>query len=255
MNRIAAAAALVTAVFAATAVPAQSPREIVQTSQDRTRSKSEHYEGELQVIDSKGHTTSKRWIYDRIGAFGDSKAVLRFTAPAEVKGVALLIVNHPDRASDQWMWRPAIERDTRIALQDRRTRFFGTGFSFEDLEERDVDQYDYKIVGAENMDGALCWKIEAAPKLAKSSQYTNTYLWFRQDNYVLAELQGWSKDRMMRSIHYTDIAQVQGIWTSRRLEVWDTERKSRTILTLEKLQFNLPLRPQDFTVEALRRIG
>ena len=255
MNRIAAAAALVTAVFAATAVPAQSPREIVQTSQDRTRSKSEHYEGELQVIDSKGHTTSKRWIYDRLGSFGDSKAVLRFTAPAEVKGVALLIVNHPDRASDQWMWRPAIERDTRIALQDRRTRFFGTGFSFEDLEERDVDQYDYKIVGSENMDGALCWKIEAAPKEAKSSQYTNTYLWFRQDNYVLAELQGWSKDRMMRSIHYTDIAQVQGIWTSRRLEVWDTERKSRTILTLEKLQFNLPLRPQDFTVEALRRIG
>ena len=76
---------------------------------------------------------------------GESKSVLRFTAPAEVKGVALLVVNHPDRASDQWMWTPAIERDRRIALQDRSTRFFGTDFSFEDLEERDVDQYDYAL--------------------------------------------------------------------------------------------------------------
>jgi hypothetical protein len=49
--------------------------------------------------------------------------VLRFTAPAEVKGVALLVVNHPDRASDQWMWTPAINRERRIALQDRSQRF------------------------------------------------------------------------------------------------------------------------------------
>jgi hypothetical protein len=56
--------------------------------------------------------------------------MLRFTAPAEVKGVALLIVITPTR-SDQWMWRPSIGRDQRIALQDRSTRFFGTDFSFE----------------------------------------------------------------------------------------------------------------------------
>ena len=255
MNRIFAAAVLVTAVTAGTAVPTQNPRDIVQTSEDRTRSKSEHYEGELQVISSNGHMSAKRWIYDRLGSFGNSKAVLVFTAPAEVKGFALLIVNHPDRASDQWIWRPAIQRDTRVALQDRRTRFFGTGFSFEDLEERDVDQYDYKLLDQENMDGALCWKIEASPKEAKSSQYTKSYLWFREDNYVLAELQGWSKDRMMRGIHYTDIAQVQGIWTARRVEVWDVEKRSRTILQLDKLQFNAPKREQDFTVEALHRIG
>ena len=90
--------------------------------------------------------------------------MLRFTAPAEVKGVALLIVNHPDRASDQWMWRPTIGRDQRIALQDRSTRFFGTDFSFEDLEERDVDQYDFKLLGEEN--GTVENRIAAAQIVA-----------------------------------------------------------------------------------------
>ena len=82
------------------------------------------------MIGASNKVSIKRWEYLRIGSYGTSKAILRFTAPAEVKGVALLIVNHTDRASDQWMWTPAIERDRRIAAQDRSTRFFGTGFSF-----------------------------------------------------------------------------------------------------------------------------
>ena len=113
---------------------AENARQIVDEAQKRTDSQSERYEGLLQTFDRSGKTTEKRWIQNRIGAHGQSKAVIRFTTPAEVKGVALLIVNHPDRSSDQWMWTPAIERDRRIALQDRSTRFFGTDFSFEDLE-------------------------------------------------------------------------------------------------------------------------
>ena len=66
-----------------------------------------------------------------------------------MKGVALLVVNHPERSSDQWMWTPAIGRDRRIAQQDRSTRFFGTDFSFEDLEERDVNQFDFNLQGEE----------------------------------------------------------------------------------------------------------
>src|SRR5438132_11168573 len=139
------------------------PRQIVEESQRRTMTQSQRYEGTLRVIDAKNKITEKRWQYDRIGSHGSSKAVLRFTAPAEVKGVALLITNHPDRASDQWMWTPALQRERRIALQDRSTRFFGTDFSFEDLEERDVNQYDYRLLGEQTIDGAACWRIESTP--------------------------------------------------------------------------------------------
>ena len=121
----------------------QDPRQIVEEAQKRSTAQSQRYEGTLRVVDARNKITEKRWQYDRIGSHGSSKAVLRFTAPAEVKGVALLVINHPERSSDQWMWTPAINRERRIALQDRSTRFFGTDFSFEDLEERDTDQFDY----------------------------------------------------------------------------------------------------------------
>lgn len=248
MNKLAAVALLFTS-----AVSAQDARQIVAESENRSRSKSQQYEGTLEVIGASNKVSIKRWEYRRIGSFGASKAILRFTAPPEVKGVALLIVNHTDRASDQWMWTPAIERDRRIAAQDRSTRFFGTDFSFEDLEERDVDQFDYKLAGDDSIDGAACWKIESKPKQSKSSQYTSSMVWVRKDNYVAVQIESYSKDKLIRRIHYSDIQNVTGIWTPRTVEVYDANRKSRTILKLEKLEYNVPMKEEDFTLEALRR--
>src|SRR5438046_210329 len=212
----------------------RDPRQIVEEAQRRSTAQSQRYEGTLEVIDAKSKITRKRWEYDRLGSHGTSKAVLRFTAPPEVKGVALLVLNHPDRSSDQWMWTPAINRERRIALQDRSTRFFGTDFSFEDLEERDTNQFDYKLLGEEPVDGALCWKVQSTPKESKVSQYTHSYLWIRKDNYALAQIENYSKSALVRRAHYSDIRNDQAIWTAHQIEMHDLKRNSRTILTIDK---------------------
>jgi len=241
------------AVDASIVIAADNARTIVEEAQKRTDSRSERYDGLLQSFDANGKTTEKRWTVERIGAHGDSKSVIRFTAPAEVKGVALLVVNHPDRASDQWMWTPAIERDRRIALQDRSTRFFGTDFSFEDLEERDVNQYDYTLLGEETVDGAVCWKIQSIPREAKSSQYTKSVVWIRKDNYAITRIESYVKNQVVRRLNYSDIRNIQGIWTARETVMTDLRRGSVTRLALDKVEYNVPLREENFTLQAIRR--
>jgi hypothetical protein len=46
---------------------------------------------------------------------------------------------------------------------------------------------------------------------------------------------------------------VQGIWTARTLDMEDVPRKSRTILKLDSPKYNVPLRDEQFTLQALRR--
>ena len=232
---------------------ADDVRAIVVEAQRRTDAASQRYEGLLQVFDAAGKVTDKRWTLTRLGSHGQSKAVLRFTAPAEVKGVTLLVVNHPDRASVQWMWTPAIERDRRIALQDRSTRFFGTDFSFEDLEERDVDQYDYALLGEERIDDVACWKVQSTPKQTKSSQYTKAVVWVQKDTYAFRRIESFIKDQVVRRLVYSDIRNVQGVWTARQLEMTDLRRGSRTRMTLDKLEYNVPMNDADFTLQAIRR--
>lgn len=253
MSRAALVGLAMLVLLAGSVMAADEARAIVAEAQRRTNATSQSYEGLLQVFDGKGKVSDKRWTLQRQGAHGQSKMVLRFSLPAEVKGVALLVINHPDRASDQWMWTPAVERDRRIALQDRSTRFFGTDFSFEDLEERDVDQYDYALQGDEAVDGAMCWKIQSVPKQSKSSQYSRSLVWVRKDNYVVARIDSFSKGEPVRRLIYTDITSVQGIWTARTLDMTDLRRGSHTRLTLDKLQYGAPMKDEDFTLQAIRR--
>src|ERR1022692_1552166 len=246
-------AVLVIALLLSIPALAQDVRQIIEESQKRGRSNSQHYEGVLEVTGSNGKVTTKSWQSVRLGSYGNSKTIIRFSAPAEVKGVALLVVNHPDRSSDQWMWTPAIGRDRRIAQQDRSTRFFGTDFSFEDLEERDVNQFDFSLQGEESIDGAACWRIESKPKQGKSSQYTSSRVWIRKDNYVPVQYENYVKDKLVRRLVEKDIRNIQGIWTARLLEMTDLGRNSRTILKLENVRYNVPMKDDDFTVQALRR--
>ena len=237
----------VTALLLAGSLWAQDPRQIVMEVQKRQHSNSQRYEGTLEVIGGGSRVATKSWIFERMGSFGNSKSILRFTAPADVKGVGLLIVNHPDRASDQWMWRPNIGRDQRIALQDRSTRFFGTDFSFEDLEERDVDQFDFKLLA----DEGVAWKIESRPR--KKSQYTYSYFWIQKNTYTFSKVEAYDGKGLVRVIDYKDYKQASGIWTAHTTEVFDKRRNSRTILKYDKLEYNLRFKDDQFTLQALRR--
>lgn len=249
MNRI------VLLLAAALPALAQDGRQIIQEVQKRQHPSSLRYEGTVRTIggvwktqaEADKHTVIKRWTFERIGDFGNSKAILRLTGPAEFKGVALLIVNHPDTASDQWMWRPNNSREQRISVQERSNRFLSTDFSFEDLEEPDVDQYDYTLTGK----AAGQWRIDAHPR--KPSQYTHCYFYIDKTRYTYNLMEAYNKKGVARTIEYRDFKMVEGIWTPSAALVTDVFAKTRTVLTYDKVDYNLPMKDEDFTVEALRR--
>ena len=58
---------------------------------------------------------------------------------------------------------------------------------------------------------------------------------------------------LVRRAKYSDVRNDQGFWTAHTIEMEDLKRQSRTVLKLEKLQYNVPMKDEDFTVQALRR--
>jgi len=70
---------------------------------------------------------------------------------------------------------------------------------------------------------------------------------------VLARIESVIKERVVRRLRYADIRNVQGIWTAREMTMTDLRRGTATRLALENIQFNVPLKDEDFTLQALRR--
>jgi len=241
----------IAALLVAAAARCQDARQLLLEAQRRAHVASLRYEGVALTSNAAGASSEKHWRFERIGPYGESKILIRFLSPAEVEGVAILILNHRDAPAGAWMWTPASGRVRSIATESRLTRFFGTDFSFEDLEEHDVDQYDSKLLEDASLDGSACWQIECRPRGANASQYTYAHVWLRKDDYVIAQLENYQGPTLVRRIVNRDIRKVQGIWTPHAIEISQPARRTHTVLRLEKLEYNVPLDEAAFTVEAL----
>jgi hypothetical protein len=75
----------------------------------------------------------------------------------------------------------------------------------------------------------------------------------QKEHYNLVKIEAYNKKGLVRVIDYKNHELVKGIWTPRLTEVYDVTRKSRTILKYEKLEYNLPMKDEDFSLQTLRR--
>src|SRR5687768_12645511 len=70
-------ACLLVALIAVPLLAAETAQEIVDEAQRRATTKSERYEGLLESFNASGKKTSeKRWIFQRVGAHGQSKSII-----------------------------------------------------------------------------------------------------------------------------------------------------------------------------------
>jgi hypothetical protein len=234
---------------------AQDPRKIMETVYKQDTSRDALWRGAMDVYDKKGAVRRKKYALRKLGGLGNSKTLVRFTDPAEVRGVGLLSINEKGTADRQWMYTPAIQRVRRIATQERRQRFIGTDFTNEDMAERVIDDFAYKLVAqGEEIDGRKTYKIEARPVSPEKSQYAYLYLWVPVDvpYTVLAEMYD-AKGVRQRVLKAGSLEKVSGIWVARRIEMSTPTDGTRTVLLVDEIRFNSGLKEDQFTQQALEK--
>lgn len=218
-------------------------------------SRDETTQAVMDVTDKKGVTRNKKFTLHKLGSLGDSKVIVRFTDPPDVRGVALLSVNRKGVADRQWMYTPAIQRIRRIAPQERSRKFLGTDFTNEDMQERVLDDFNYRLIAeGEIIGGHKTWKIESKPVSPDRSQYSVIYLWVAQDAPVVLFSEMYDEQgNKVRLFHASKLERISGIWVARRLEISTPADNTKTVLNVQDIVFNTGLREDQFTQQALEK--
>src|SRR6266852_5146419 len=137
-------------------------------------------------FDRDGHKTTKKFMLFRLGSPGDSKTLVRFTDPAEIRGVTLLSYNHKGDTDRQWLYIPATRRTRSVTPRESSEKFAGTDFTYEDVKERVLDDFNYRLLSDnEIIEGHKTYKVDAKPVDASRSQYRYVYYWVSQDVPVI----------------------------------------------------------------------
>ncbi|MFN0120998.1 MAG: outer membrane lipoprotein-sorting protein [Blastocatellia bacterium] len=234
---------------------AADPRQIMDAVYKQDNSRDTTWRASMETTGKNGTVRKKKFIFQKLGTLGNSKTLARFTDPAEVRGVGLLSWNQGGAADRQWMYTPAINRTRRIAPQERGRKFLGTDFSNEDMAERVLDDFTYKLVSdSETMDGRKVYKIEARPVSPDRSQYSQIYMWVAQDIPVTLYAQMYDdKGTRVREYHATQLEKISGVWVARRLEISTPSENTRTVMILDEVKFNTSLKEDQFTQQALEK--
>jgi hypothetical protein len=228
-------------------------RRVMELADEYQRIESRYAEG-LVTVEEKGRVREKAWREWTTGWGAEARSLVQFLEPAEVRGVGLLTIGHAEQADEQWFYTPAIDRHRRIARVEKSTRFLGTHFTYEDMQPRDIDDYEYRLLDETELDGRNCYRIEARPRPESESQYSRLVFWVSKDPLVTLRSEGFVARKLRRTFHGSEVGFVDGIATVHRWQVEDTKRQGRTTLALQNVRRGLEVEDTLFGREAMRVI-
>lgn len=185
-----------------------------------------------------------------------------FLAPADVKDTGFLTYDYygGEQDDDQWLYLPDLRKTKRIASSDKSSSFMGSDFSYADMTRRVLDEWDYKLLKEDLVDGQKVWLIETLP-VSKAVEdrygYKKSIVYVRQDNFmVIRAIHVLKSGNKVKYMEVKKIDQIDGIWVA--VETWmKTTRNKRTlhrtILTMDDIKYNQDLDESIFSVRQLEK--
>ncbi len=118
---------------------------------------------DMTLVDSKGDKVFRKMTFMVLEQEEGNKTIARFRSPADIRGITALLHEHPGSTDDTWLYLPANRRTMRISGANRTASFQGTEFTYEDLSRFTVQNYNYKFVKEDTVNGEPVYVVEAKP--------------------------------------------------------------------------------------------
>jgi len=103
---------------------------------------------------------------------GQNRLLMRFQAPADVRGTAFLTLERSSGSDERYLYLPAMRRVSRIASSGGGGNFMSSDFSYYDIGEPAREDWSYTYLRLDNVDGQDVHVIRAQP--ANNSVFEDT---------------------------------------------------------------------------------
>ncbi len=240
-----------------------SGREIMEKARQASQFKGLEAITTLRIYDGKGHervrqTSMASREFDN-GA--TEKRIIRFLAPAEVKGTGMLIFDYTDKNDDMWIYMPALRKTRRIVSTEKSKSFMGSEFSNADMSAPNLDDFRYTVLRSETFEGTECWVIEAIPvsvELMDEVGYDRRISWIGKNDFVQRKAEYYDEDdELFKRLVASDIKLIDpkgSKYMAMHMEMLNQENGRRSVMTMEKIEFNPDVKEEYFTLSYLEKL-
>lgn len=178
----------------------------------------------------------------------DKRSVSIVLEPPVERGVGFLQYDYErqDKEADQWIYLSALGKVKRIVSgndeEPKQGSFFGSEFSYEDMEQPHIDDYRYKILDQIDYRGRPCWVLEITPtpEHARSSNYSRSINWIDKQRHLRLKAQLFDRQgKQVKRLLAHRIEQIDGVWTPRLLNMDNLQSRRMSTMKLQRTAFNV----------------
>ncbi len=264
LTALAAALLFLSALFAAPrpAAAGLSAREIMEHVDARDDGDNVTLQTEMVLIDKNGHQRERQIRAFMKDKGRDTWRIQFFVSPADVKDTGFLTYDYysGEKDDDQWLYLPELHKTKRIASADKSSAFMGSDFSYADMNRRVLDEWTYKLLKEDEVDGHRVWLIETVPvnkTVEERYGYTKSVVFVRQDIFFPVRAVHWVKEGdRIKYMEVKKLEQIDGIWVATETQMRTTKNRQTqhsTILRWHDIRFNQEIDDELFTVRRLEK--
>jgi hypothetical protein len=261
---------LAVTVFIAGLTPARaadtqtSAYAIAKRVQDRDTGRDSRVSMRMTLVDRRGRERQRALTIKGMRggpgrAVPGDRTLLHFTLPNDIRGTGFLVWEHPDADDERFLYLPSLGRVRRIAGSEAQESFVGSDFTYEDIGGRELDDYTYTLLADNEIwtapDGAkhAVWRLESKSKNA-GARFPRIVSLIRKDLDigVRAEIFNRRNERQ-KLFEAKRLEKIDGYWTVTSMTMSDSLEGTRTDLIVEKAEYNVGLKADDFSRVQLER--
>jgi predicted RND superfamily exporter protein len=124
-----------------------------------------------------------------------NRRLVRFSAPADIAGTAVLTIENQGADDDIWVYLPALKKVRRLPASGKKDAFVGTDFSYGDVIGHPVAEWSHKFIRSETLEGTPVRVIESLPrdpKVVANTGYGRRITWLRANDAVPVKTEYYS---------------------------------------------------------------
>ncbi len=188
----------------------------------------------------------------RVLSEGTEKALIKVTAPAKEAGTATL-----KAGDDIWNYLPKIDRTIRVPTSMMMASWMGSHFTNDDLvkESRLIRDYDIATSFDGGRDGTRVWELTLTPHADAAVVWGKIVMEVRQEDSMPTWMRYYGDDgELKRTLTFSNYTSMGGRLVPALLRAVPSDKPDEsTVIEYSKLEFDVKLTADTFTLGALKR--
>jgi outer membrane lipoprotein-sorting protein len=197
--------------------------------------------------------TWQRTIDIKNWSLGRDFALALITSPPKEAGQTFL-----KRGSEMWSWNPSISRLIKLPPSMMSQGWMGSDYTNDDIlkESSVVNDYTHEIIGEEEIEGRLCYKIKMTAKEDADIVWGKQIRWIDKKDFLVLKAELYDEDGyLVRTETGSDIKIMDGRAVTSRIElVPEEEPENKTVLEIQEIKFNIPVEESFFSQQNMKRV-